>query len=198
MAARSRRFPAGGRQSGSEQAERGVRRRLDHGPCHSCDTSSSRFEIPRCGPGCNRHSYRPRTASTSIGVEVSSLCRGRESGDERCVARWRAPRLGISWKKLIRITRATPCVVLTTINPAADSLSHRPVATSINADIRALAARTLRSTKWPIGVVLEPPHQQFEGVSPARAHSDSPDTGWGGQAATLDQNALAKCGSRTP
>jgi hypothetical protein len=44
-----------------------------------------------------------------------------------------------SWKKLILITRNTPCVVLTTINPAADALRHKPIATRINADIMALA-----------------------------------------------------------
>ena len=52
-----------------------------------------------------------------------------------------------SWDKLIRITKSTPCVVLTTINPAADTLSHRPITTRINADIRALAARDPKKYK---------------------------------------------------
>ena len=52
-----------------------------------------------------------------------------------------------SWKTLVRITRTTPCVVFTTINPAADALSHRPVAVRINADIRALAARNPKKYK---------------------------------------------------
>ena len=58
-----------------------------------------------------------------------------------------------SWDKLIRITRNTPCVVLTTVNPAADALSHRPIATKINAHIRASPRKTPRSTRWPIGAV---------------------------------------------
>ena len=48
-----------------------------------------------------------------------------------------------SWDNLILITRSTPCVVLTTISPAADSYGygHKSIATSINAHILTLDAR---------------------------------------------------------
>lgn len=103
-----------------------------------------------------------------------------------------------SWKRLIRITRTTPCVVLTTINPAADALSHRPVAIRINADIRALAARDPKKYKvadWnrflsrhvgDLRIYLRP--------EPILIH---PTPAGAVKLATLDQNALAKCGGRS-
>jgi hypothetical protein len=104
-----------------------------------------------------------------------------------------------SWKKLIRITRATPCVVLTTINPAADSLSHRPVATSINADIRALAARDPQKYKvadWSRFLSRHSSNlKTYLRPEPVLIH---PTPAGAVALATLDQNALAKCGSRTP
>src|SRR5262249_37805585 len=57
------------------------------------------------------------------------------------------PNWRTSWNSLIRMTRATPCVVLTTINPTADALTRRPVATKINDEIHALAARNPRQYK---------------------------------------------------
>ena len=103
-----------------------------------------------------------------------------------------------SWRKLIRITRTTPCVVLTTINPAADSLSHRPIATRINADIRTLAARDPRKYK-----VADWSRFLSRNVSNLRAYLRPepvlihPTPAGAVKLATLDQNALAKCGSRT-
>ncbi len=103
-----------------------------------------------------------------------------------------------SWDKLIRITRTTPCVVLTTINPAADGLRHRPIATRINADIRALAAQNPKKYKvadWSrflsrhvsnLSTYLLP--------EPILIH---PTPAGAVKLAALDQSALAKCGSRT-
>jgi hypothetical protein len=103
-----------------------------------------------------------------------------------------------SWDKLIRITRSTPCVVLTTINPAADALSHRPVATRINADIRALAARDPKKYKvadWSRFLSRHVSNlRTYLRAEPILIH---PTPAGAVQLATLDQNALAKCGSRT-
>jgi hypothetical protein len=101
-----------------------------------------------------------------------------------------------SWAKLIRITRTTPCVVLTTINPAADSLSHRPIATRINADIRALAARNPKKYKvadWSRFLSRHVSQQRtYLRAEPILIH---PTPAGAVQLATLDQNALAKCGA---
>ena len=103
-----------------------------------------------------------------------------------------------SWDKLIRITRTTPCVVLTTINPAADALSHRPVATRINADIRALAARDPKKYKvadWSRFLSRHISNQRtYLQDEPILIH---PTPAGAVELATLDQNALEKCGSRT-
>jgi hypothetical protein len=102
-----------------------------------------------------------------------------------------------SWDKLIRITRNTPCVVLTTVNPAADALSHRPTATKINADIRALAAQNPKKYK-----VADWSRFLSRHVSSQRIYlRDEPilihPTPVGAQElASLDQSALARCGSR--
>lgn len=104
-----------------------------------------------------------------------------------------------SWDRLIRITRTTPCVVLTTINPAADALGHRPVATRINADIRALAARDPKKYKvadW--GRFLSRHASNLRTYLRAEPLLIHPTPAGAVQLATLDQNALAKCGSRNP
>jgi hypothetical protein len=102
-----------------------------------------------------------------------------------------------SWDELIRITRSTPCVVLTTINPAADALTHRPIATSINADIRALAARDPKKYKvadWSRFLGRHVSTQRtYLRAEPILIH---PTPAGAVKLAALDQNALAKCGSR--
>ena len=103
-----------------------------------------------------------------------------------------------SWDKLIRITRTTPCVILTTINPAADALSHRSVATRINTDIRALAARDPKKYKvadWSGFLSRNVSKQRtYLRAEPILIH---PTPAGAVKLATLDRNALAKCGSRT-
>jgi hypothetical protein len=102
-----------------------------------------------------------------------------------------------SWDKLIRITRTAPCVVLTTINPAADA-SHRPVATRINADIRALAESDPKKYKvadWSGFLSRHVSNQRiYLRAEPILIH---PTPAGAVKLATLDRNALAKCGSRT-
>ena len=104
-----------------------------------------------------------------------------------------------SWDKLIRITRTTPCVVLTTINPAADAVSHRPIATRINADIMALAARDPKRYKvadWNGFLSRHIKDQRtYLRPDPVLIH---PNPAGAVKLATLDQGALAKCGARTP
>lgn len=102
-----------------------------------------------------------------------------------------------SWHKLIRVLGTTPCVVLTTINPAADALRHRPVATRINAAIRALAARDPKKYKvadWSRFLSRHANSQRFYlRAEPVLIHP----TPAGDQVlALLDQVALAKCGRR--
>jgi hypothetical protein len=102
------------------------------------------------------------------------------------------------WDKLIRITRTTPCVVLTTINPAADALSHRPIATRINADIRALAAQHPKKYKvadWSRFLSRHVSNQRtYLRAEPILIH---PTPTGAVKLAALDQSALAKCGTRT-
>jgi hypothetical protein len=104
-----------------------------------------------------------------------------------------------SWSRLIRITRDTPCVVLTTINPTSDTLSHRPIATKINAEIRALAARDPKKYKvadWSRFLSRNVSNQRrYLLPQPILIH---PTPAGAVKLATLDRNALAKCGSRTP
>jgi hypothetical protein len=103
-----------------------------------------------------------------------------------------------SWDTLIRITRNTPCVVLTTINPAADANSHRPIATRINADIRAFAARDPKKYKvadWSRFLSRHVSNERtYLRAEPILIH---PTPAGAVTLATLDQDALAKCGSRT-
>ncbi len=103
-----------------------------------------------------------------------------------------------SWDMLIRITRNTPCVVLTTINPAADANSHRPIATRINADIRALAVRDPKKYKvadWRRFLSRHVSNERtFLRAEPILIH---PTPAGAVKLATLDQDALTKCGSRT-
>jgi GDSL-like Lipase/Acylhydrolase family len=103
-----------------------------------------------------------------------------------------------SWDKLVRITRTTPCVVFTTINPAADTYSHRPIATRINADIRALAATDPEKYKvadWSRFLSRNLRNRRtYLRAEPILIH---PTPAGAVKLATLDQDALAKCGSRT-
>ncbi len=102
-----------------------------------------------------------------------------------------------SWDKLIRITRNTPCVVLTTVNPAADALSHRPIATKINAHIRALAAQNPKKYKvadWSRFLSRHSRNQRtYLRAEPILIH---PTPAGAVELSSLDQRALAKCGSR--
>lgn len=102
-----------------------------------------------------------------------------------------------SWDKLIRITRNTPCVVLTTVNPAADALSHRPIATKINAHIRALAAQNPKKYKVADWSRFLSRHSRnlrtYLRAEPILIH---PTPAGAVELSTLDQRALAKCGSR--
>ena len=104
-----------------------------------------------------------------------------------------------SWDKLIRITRSTPCVVLTTINLAADALRHRPIATKINADIMALAKRDPKKYKvadWNRFLSRHVSSQRtYLRAEPVLIH---PTPAGAAELATLDQDALAKCGRRIP
>jgi hypothetical protein len=53
-----------------------------------------------------------------------------------------------SWGQLIHMTRATSCVVLTTVGVAADAIyGHKPIAARINTDIERLAARDPKKFK---------------------------------------------------
>jgi GDSL-like Lipase/Acylhydrolase family len=102
-----------------------------------------------------------------------------------------------SWDKLIRITRNTPCVVLTTIDPTADSLTGRPVATGINADIMALASRDPGKYKvadWS-GFLSRHARSQGTYLRPEWILIHPTPAG-DVELATLDQDALATCGSR--
>ena len=103
-----------------------------------------------------------------------------------------------SWDKLIRVLRSTPCVVLTTISPAADALRHRSVATRINADIRALAARDPKKYKVADWSRFLSRHSKSQRIylrpDPVLIH---PTPAGAQELALLDQGALAKCGSRT-
>jgi GDSL-like lipase/acylhydrolase family protein len=101
------------------------------------------------------------------------------------------------WDKLIRVTRTTPCVVLTTINPAADALSNRPIATRINADIRTLAARDPKKYKVADWSAFLSRHRKslrsYLRAEPVLIH---PTPEGSRELALLDRQALAKCASR--
>ena len=105
---------------------------------------------------------------------------------------------GPSWHKLIFMMRNTPCVVLTTINPVTDAYNHRRVATRINADIMALAARN--PTKYKVadwsGFLKHHATSQtiYLRPDPILIH---PSPAGALKIAALDQDALAKCGRRT-
>jgi GDSL-like Lipase/Acylhydrolase family len=104
-----------------------------------------------------------------------------------------------SWDHMIRITRSTPCVVLTTINPTSDSLVGKPIATRINAEIMTLAAQDPKKYQvadWSgfLGrhagsekAYLQP---QFILIHPTALGAS--------QLAALDQHALAMCGHGSP
>jgi lysophospholipase L1-like esterase len=102
------------------------------------------------------------------------------------------------WDRLIRITRNTPCVVLTTINPAADALSHKPIARRINAAIRRLAAQHPMKYKvadWSRFLSRNVSNQRaYLLTQPILIH---PTPAGAEKLVALDQKALAKCGTRT-
>ena len=110
----------------------------------------------------------------------------------------RHPDWVVGWDKLIRITRSTPCVVLTTVNPAADSLSHRAIATKINAQIRALAAqhpKKYQVADWSRFLSRHGSERRtYLRAEPVLIH---PTRAGAAELATLDKSALAKCGSGT-
>lgn len=102
-----------------------------------------------------------------------------------------------SWDQLIHITRATPCVVLTTIGVAADYYGHKSIAASINSDIMSISARDPK--KYEVA--------DWNGFLNSRRNSDwrtyllgdliHPTSAGGMEIARLDKHALAKCGGRT-
>lgn len=102
-----------------------------------------------------------------------------------------------SWDKLIHVLRTTPCVVLTTINPAADALRHRSVATRINADIWALAAKDPKKYKVADWSRFLSRHMNSQRIylraEPVLIH---PTPAGDQELALLDQMALANCGRR--
>jgi hypothetical protein len=108
------------------------------------------------------------------------------------------PNWVLGWDKLIRITRNTPCVVLTTVDPAADALNHRPIATKINAHIRVLAAQHPKRYKVVDWSRFLSRHSSIKGTylrpEPILIH---PTPVGAVKLATLDRIALSKCGSRT-
>jgi lysophospholipase L1-like esterase len=105
---------------------------------------------------------------------------------------------GSSWHKLILMMRNTRCVVLTTINPVTDAYSHRSVATRINADIMALAARNPTKYKvadWSGFLKRHVTSQRiYLRPEPILIH---PSPAGALKIAALDKDALAKCGRGT-
>lgn len=103
-----------------------------------------------------------------------------------------------SWDEMIRITQDTPCVVLTTINPAADSLVGKPIATRINAEIMALAAQDPEKYQVANWSTFLSRHVKSETtyLKPQWILIHPTPVG-AGELAALDHAALAKCGTRT-
>ncbi len=99
-----------------------------------------------------------------------------------------------SWDDLIQITRATPCVVLTTVSVAVDAIyGHKPIATRINTDIKRLAARSpkkFRVADWN-GFLTGLPKGDW------RTYLDAdlihPTAAGAVEIATLDKKALGRC-----
>jgi hypothetical protein len=99
-----------------------------------------------------------------------------------------------SWDHLIQMTKATSCVVLTTVGVAADAIyGHKPIAASINADIKRLAAREPKKFKvadWN-GFLTGRPKGGWRTY--VRADLIHPTTAGAVEIATLDKKALDQC-----
>ena len=99
-----------------------------------------------------------------------------------------------SWDDLIKMTRGTPCVVLTTVGVLTDAVyGHKPIATRINTDIKRLAARDpkkFRVADWN-GFLTGLPKGDW------RTYLDAdlihPTAAGAVEIATLDKKALARC-----
>jgi hypothetical protein len=104
-------------------------------------------------------------------------------------SRWKS-----SWGQLIRMTRATSCVVLTTVVVAADAIyGHKPIAARINADIKRLAARDPKKFKvadWN-GFLAGRPKGDW--TTYVRADLIHPTAAGDVEIATLDKKALEQC-----
>lgn len=99
-----------------------------------------------------------------------------------------------SWGQLIHMTRATSCVVLTTVGVAADVIyGHKPIAARINADIKRLAARDpkkFRVADWN-GFLNGRPKGDWRTY--VRADLIHPTAAGAVEIATLDKKALDQC-----
>jgi hypothetical protein len=99
-----------------------------------------------------------------------------------------------SWGQLIHMTRATSCVVLTTVGVAADAIyGHKPIAAGVNADIKRLAARDPRKFKvadWN-GFLNGRPKGDWRTY--VRADLIHPTAAGAAEIATLDKKALEQC-----
>ncbi len=109
-------------------------------------------------------------------------------------ADWRA-----SWARMMSMTAKVPCVVLSTISPAADYFGKRPIASAINREVEELAKTDPRRYKvvdWP-GFLHEVDRRHpalfFDYVSRDLIHERQPGARW---LAEEDRAALADCGSR--
>ena len=98
-----------------------------------------------------------------------------------------------SWRELISMTKDTPCVVLTTVNLASDVYGHKPIASQINAKIRALAA--LNPAKYKVadwnGFLVA--HRRSNWRTYLRAELIHPTPAGGMEIASLDRSALTTC-----
>jgi hypothetical protein len=108
-------------------------------------------------------------------------------------ADWRA-----NWQRMLSITAKVPCVVLTTINLAADFYGKRPIAPAINREIKDLAKSDPRRYKvvdwW--GFLVEAYKNQradfFDYLQQELIHERPPGARW---LAEEDRSALSDCGS---
>jgi hypothetical protein len=99
-----------------------------------------------------------------------------------------------SWGQLIHMTRATSCVVLTTVGVAADAIyGHKPIAARINADIKRLAARDPKKFKvadWNGFLTGRPKGDWRTYVGADLIH---PTVAGAVEIAALDKKALERC-----
>jgi hypothetical protein len=114
----------------------------------------------------------------------------REGGHQ---VNWRA-----SWKQMLSLTARVPCVVLTTINTAADFYGKDSIGIAINREIQHLAKSD--PTRYKVvdwhGFLLELAKRQrpefFDYMSRELIHERPPGARW---LAEEDRSALADCGS---